>query len=129
MKVRITLYPYIHLQKEKERKKKRVSSMHSPPLLLFFQSGSSSYTDLISTTILAHQPSPSPPLHHCPLGFHKQAASPIGFPCQTAPLRFPRPGLLKFESRKEIKFLWFDDIFFLVEMKKFGRKRGREGGF
>lgn len=31
MKVRITLYPYIHLQKEKERKKKRVSSMHSPP--------------------------------------------------------------------------------------------------
>ena len=94
---------------------------------MFFQSGSSSYTDLISTTILAHQPSPSPPLHHCPLGFHKQAASPIGFPCQTAPLRFPRPGLLKFESRKEIKFLWFDDIFFLVEMKKFGRKR--EGDF
>lgn len=44
--------------------------------------------------------------------------------------RFPRPDLLKFESR--IKFLWFDDIFFYFWSKwkslEEKRREGRRGG-
>lgn len=73
--------------------------------------------------------------HHCsppPVGFHKQAASPIGFPCQTAPLRppaFSTARFIKVWIANQISLIRWYFFLFLVEMKKFGRKKeGREKG-
>lgn len=125
----------------KKKKKKNFEILHAcrkrfSTILLI---RATPYIDLISTTILAHQSLPHhlsrPPVSTAAGWFSQTAREPDRFSVSNRTFaphshRSPRPSLLKFKSR--IKFLWFDDIsffffsFFLVEMKKFGRKK-REG--